>query len=173
MPAETDRAATSADPLTDEVIYASPGVTANRKIGTGIFLALVAAFTIVVAADQGASVIVSTIIGAAFILGFVLYLRIVAPPPFRVVFTATGARYEEQGMAQSEIPWPDVVKVKEERFPNGLAVGLSLYKRAGVKGVHRAFIIYRDDLPGFDDFLGDLKRRVPAETRWNVDVVHE
>ena len=157
----------------DERIYASPGVTTNRKIGTGIFLALVAAFTIFVSAEQGASVVISTIIGALFIGGFIAYLRIVAPPPFRLILSATGLRREEQGMEQLDIAWPNVVKVKEDRFPNGLPIALSVYKRVGVKGLHRSFIVYRDDLPGFEDFLADLKRRVPAETRWNVDIVHE
>jgi hypothetical protein len=155
------------------VIYASPGVTTNRKIGTGIFIALLCAFTVFVAANEGASVWVSTIIAAVFILGFVGYLRIVAPPPFRIIFDAGGLRREEQGMERTQISWADVVKVKEEQFPNGLTVSLSIYKRVGAKGLHRSFILYRDDLPGFDAFMADLKRRVPPETRWNVDIVHE
>lgn len=154
-------------------IYASPGVTTNRKIGTGIFLALIAAFTIFVAAEQGASVIISTIIGALFIGGFIAYLRIVAPVPFRITFDATGLRREEQGMEQQIITWENVVKVKEDRFPNGLSLSVAVYKRVGTKGLHRAFIVFRDDLPGFEDFLADLKRRVPPTTRWNVDIVHE
>jgi hypothetical protein len=154
-------------------VYASPGVTTNRKIGTGIFLALLAAFTIFVAAEQGASVILSTIIGALFIGGFIGYLRIVAPPPFRITFDATGLRREEQGMEQQTIAWENVVKVKEDRFPNGLPISLAIYKRVGAKGLHRSFIVFRDDLPGFEDFLVDLKRRVPPTTRWTVDTVHE
>src|SRR6185437_6930239 len=60
-----------------ETVYASPGVTTNRKIGTGVFLALLAAFTIFVAAEQGANVLISTIIGFLFIAGFIGYLKIV------------------------------------------------------------------------------------------------
>ncbi|MBA3823134.1 MAG: hypothetical protein H0X24_04400 [Ktedonobacterales bacterium] len=163
------------DPATPaaEAIYASPGVTTNRKVGTGIFLVLLAAFTIFVAAEQGVSVVVSTIIGALFIAGFIAYLRIVAPPPFRITLAPDALRREEQGMERIEITWANVVKVKEDRFPNGLPIALSVYKRVGAKGLHRSFIVYRDDLPGFDDFLADLKRRVPAETRWNIDTVHE
>ena len=76
-------------------------------------------------------------------------------------------------MERIEIPWSNVVKVKEERFPNDLPISMSLYKRVGAKGLHRAFIVYRDDLPGFEQFLAELKRRVPAETRWNIEIVHE
>jgi len=162
-------------PATSEAVavYTSPGVTTNRKIGTGIFLALLAVFTIFVAAEQGAPVLVSTIIGVLFIGGFIAYLRIVAPPPFRITFDADGLRREEQGMERIEIAWTNVVKVKEDRFPNNVPISLAIFKRVGAKGLHRAFIIYRDDLPGFEDFLADLKRRVPPETRWNVAIVHE
>lgn len=157
----------------ERTIYASPGVTTNRKIGTGLFLALLAAFTIFVAAEQGASVVISTIIGFLFIIGFIAYLKIIAPPPFRITLTAEGLQREEQGMEQILITWPNLVKVKEDRFPNGLPVSLAIYKRVGVKGLHRSFIVYRDDLPSFDDFLVDLKHHVPPETRWNIDTVHE
>jgi hypothetical protein len=156
-----------------QVIFASPGVPTSRRIGTGVFLGILAMFTIIVAADQGASVVTSTIIGAFFILGFILYLRIVAPAPYRFVFTAAGLRRDEQGMEHIEIPWPHVVKVKEERFPNGLPISVAVYKRVGAKGLHRSFIVYRDDLPGFEDFLVALKQRVPAEARWNIETVHE
>jgi hypothetical protein len=157
----------------ERVIFASPGVTRGRKIGSGIFLALLCGFSIAVAIDQGASVVVSTIIAAIFILGFVGYLKIIAPPPFRMIFDPDTLRREEQGMERIEIPWANVVKVKEERFPNDLPISMSLYKRVGAKGLHRAFIVYRDDLPGFEQFLVELKRRVPAETRWNIEIVHE
>ena len=157
----------------DEQIFASPGVPRNRLIGTGIFLALLGCFTIAIAVDQGASVVVSTIIAFLFIGGFIAYLKIIAPPPFRLIFDATGLRREEQGMERIEISWSNVVKVKEEQFPNGLAISMSLYKRVGAKGLHRSFIVYRSDLPSFDTFLEELKRRVPPETRWNTEIVHE
>ncbi len=170
-----EQAVTPVAPAAPEAVavYASPGVTTNRKIGTGIFLLLLAAFTIFVAAEQGASVVVSTIIGVLFIGGFIAYLRIVAPPPFCITLAPDGLHREEQGMERIEIAWENVVKVKEDRFPNGLPISLAVFKRVGAKGLHRAFIVYRDDLPGFEDFLADLKRRVPPTTRWNIDIVHE
>jgi hypothetical protein len=173
MPLAETGSATSPAALQSVAVYTSPGVTTNRKIGTAIFLALLAAFTIFVAVEQGVPALGSTIIGVLFIGGFIAYLRIVAPPPFRITFDADGLRREEQGMERIEIAWGNVVKVKEDRFPNGLAISLAIFKRVGTKGLHRAFIVYRDDLPGFDDFLADLKRRVPPETRWNIDTVHE
>jgi len=158
---------------TQRRVYASPGVTRGRKIGTGIFLALLGAFTVMVTAVEGVSILVSTIIAVLFITGFIFYLKIVAPPPFQIFFDDDALRREEQGIDQIEISWSAVVKVKEERFPNGLPISLSIYKRVGTKGIHRAFIIYRDDLPEFDAFLADLHQRVPTETRWNVEIAHE
>lgn len=155
------------------VLFTSPGVTQGRKLGTGVFLGVLGAFTVFVAAEQGASVVVSTIIGLAFIAGFVAYLRIVAPPPFQVALDADALRYEEQGMTNVVIPWPHVVKVKEERFPNGLAISLTVYKRVGEKGLHRAFLVWRDDLPAFDQLVAALRARVPPATRWNIETVHE
>lgn len=96
-------AAAPMTPAVTEAVYASPGVTNDRKVGTGIFLAILAAFTIFVAAEQGASVVVSTIIGALFIGGFIAYLRIVAPPPFRITLAPDALRREEQGMERIEI----------------------------------------------------------------------
>ncbi len=155
------------------VVFASPGVTKRRKILTGVFLAALCGFTIAVAIDQGWSVVVSTIIAVIFILGFIGYLKLIAPPPFRIILDPDAIRREEQGMERSDIPWADVVKVKEERFPNNLPISMSLYKRVGAKGLHRAFIVYRDDLPGFEEFLAALKQRVPPETRWNIEITHE
>lgn len=172
-----DAAAATAPPspisAPPERIFTSPGVTVNRKIGTGIFVGLLGLFTLFVAIEQGATVVVSTIIGVVFIGGFIGYLRVVAPPPFRVALAAEALRYEEQGMERVVIPWPNVVKIKEERFPNGLPISLAVYKRVGAKGLHRAFLVWRDDLPAFDELVTALRDHVPATTRWNVETVHE
>lgn len=160
-------------PLDATGVFASPGVPNSRKVGTALFLGVLGLFTIFVAVEQGASVVISTIIGLLFIAGFIFYLRVIAPPPFRLIIDADALRREEQGMEQIVIPWNGLVKVKEERFPNGLPISLAIYKRVGAKGLHRAFIVYRDDLPGFETFLTTLKRSVPAQTRWNIETVHE
>ncbi len=163
-----------ADPsATVEKTFASPGVPRERVIGTGIFLAILGGFTVMVAAIQGASVFISTIIGAAFILGFIGYLRVIAPQPFRVQFGADSLNYQEGGGDETAIPWDKVVRVKEERFPNGLPISVAVYKRVGERGVHRAFLIWRDDLPGFEMFVNTLRERVLPETRWNIETVHE
>lgn len=169
---EIDLGANPADSPVVEV-FASPGVPTSRKIATGIFLAILGGFTLFVAAEQRASVLISTVIGAAFILGFIGYLRIIAPQPFRLSLDADRLVYQEGGADGMVIAWPNVVKVKEERFPNGLPISVTVYKRVGERGLHRAFLIWRDDLPEFEPFLKALRAHVPAETRWNVETVHE
>lgn len=157
----------------DRLTFASPGVPRNRKIGTGIFIALVGAFTLLVAIDQKANVAVSTIIALLFIGGFIFYLRIAAPPPFQIFFDSDALRREEQGAEQISVPWDQIVKVKEERFPSQLPISIAIYKRVGAKGLHRTFIVYRDDLPAFSQFIDELKRRVSADVRWNIEITHE
>jgi hypothetical protein len=165
---------TSSTKQSDErLAFASPGVPRNRKIGTGIFIALVGAFTLLVAADQKANVIISTVIALFFIGGFIFYLRIAAPPPFQIFFDSDAIRREEQGTEQITVPWDQVVKVKEERFPNQLPISIAIYKRVGAKGLHRAFIVYRDDLPAFSQFIDELKNRISADVRWNIEITHE
>ncbi len=116
---------------------------------------------------------VSTIIGVLFILGFIFYLRIVAPAPFVITITPESLRYQEQGMDRQDITWHNVVKVKEERFPNGLPISLAIYKRVGERGLHRAFLVWRDDLPDIEALIAALHEHVPAATRWNIETVHE
>ena len=48
------------------------------------------------------------------------------------------------------IPWTGIAKVKEEVFKNGTSVSITVYKRVGERGLHRSWVVYRDDLPGFD-----------------------
>lgn len=161
------------DAITAEEIFSSPGIPAIRKVGTGIFLSLVALFTLTVALDQGANVWVSTFIAVVFIGGFIYYLSIVAPTPYQILLYADRLERLEAGQDPISIPWSDLVKVKEERFPNKLSVSIALYKRVGEKGLHRAYIVYRDDLPLFEAFILALHARITAATNWKIEITHE
>jgi hypothetical protein len=140
---------------------------------TGVGVTLAAALFAFVALWQGATMLVSSIIGAIFIGGFIAYLWIVAPMPFILRVGVAGLERAERGRETVEIAWPNVAKVKEERFKSGKAVSLTVYKRVGERGLHRAFVVYRDDIPNFDSFLNALRAGVPAERPWIVETVHE
>ena len=115
----------------------------------------------------------STIIGIIFIACFVWYLRIVAPVPFTLTLTADGISRTEQGGEPTFVAWAGAAKIKQEVFKNGTAVSLTLYKRVGERGLHRAWVVYRDDIPHFDDLLVAVRDRLPSETPWIVEQVHE
>ena len=153
--------------------WVSPGVSVPKRILTGIGVALAAAVFFLISLTQGAPMVVSTIIGTVFIGCFVWYLRIVAPAPFTI-------RLDEQGVARTErggdpviIPWNGVAKVKEELFKNGTSVSLTMYKRVGERGLHRAWVVYRDDIPRFDELATALRDALPESTPWIREQVHE
>jgi hypothetical protein len=153
--------------------WVCPGVPYRRRLLTGAGVALAAALFFWLALWQGASMQVSTVIGALFIGGFVWYLRVVAPTPYTLALGAGGIEREERGGAPAAIAWPDVAKVKEERFKNGRSISVTVYKRVGARGLHRAFVVYRDDVDGFDDLVTALRDGLPADRPWLVETVHE
>jgi hypothetical protein len=153
--------------------WVCPGVPHRRRVLTGIGVLLAAVLFFWLALWQGATMLVSTIIGIVFIGGFVGYLRVVAPPAFTVTLDATGVARAERDGSPTLIVWPDVARVKEERFKTGKTVSLTVYKRVGERGVFRAFVVYRDDIADFDGFVRAVRAGMPAEPPWHVVTVHE
>jgi hypothetical protein len=150
-----------------------PGVPLRRKVLTGIGVTLAAAGFFALALWQGASMVVSTIIGAVFIGGFVGYLGVVAPTPFSLRLDATGITRSERGREPSTIAWDRIARIKEEAFKNGRSVSLAVYKRVGTRGVHRAFVVYRDDVNGYDSFHAALRAGVGDGAPWQRETIHE
>ena len=153
--------------------WVSPGVSPVKRLVTGIGVALSAALLFFLAAWQGASMLVSTIIGVVFLGGFVYYLWVVAPAPFTLTVDPGGIARADRAGVPVEIAWANVAKIKEERFKSGRSVSLTVYKRVGERGLHRAFVVYRDDVPDFDGLLSAVRASVPDERPWFVETVHE
>lgn len=152
--------------------FASPGLTARKRYGTAIMLFVLGVFVIGVVFYDGGSVIVSAILGALLIAGFVWYLRLIAPAPFTLSLTDEGLTRQEQGKEAQMIPWGDMARVKEEQFPNGKIIGVMVYARSK-SSVYRALVLWRDDLPQFDAFRQALKASTLPETLWQLETVHE
>jgi hypothetical protein len=153
--------------------WVCPGVSPNKRWLTGGGIALTTAVFIFIAAREGAAMWVSTAIGVVFIGCFIWYLRIVAPMPFTLRLDAMGITRTERGGEPTTIPWMGLARVKEESFPNGKPVSLAVYKRVGERGVHRAFVVYRDDIPRFDAFLAAVRAALPGDVPYQRETVHE
>jgi hypothetical protein len=153
--------------------WVCPGVSYRKRVITGIGVALAATLFFFLAAWQGSSMVVSTIVGVVFLGGFVGYLMIVAPTPFTLALDAEGVRRLEPRRDPITIAWSAIARVKEERFKSGKSVSLAVYKRVGERGVHRAFVVYRDDISDFDGFLAAVRAGLPEGRPWLVETVHE
>ena len=153
--------------------WVSPGVSVRKRWLTGIGVAIAAVIFFWIALSEGASMLVSTVIGVVFIGCFVWYLQSVAPAPFTIRLDDRGvSRTEASGEVQSA-GWDGIAKIKEEVFKNGTSVSLTLYKRVGERGLHRSWVAYRDDLPDFDGLAEALRAGLPEDTPWIRERVHE
>lgn len=154
-------------------IWVSPGVSVRKRWLTGAGVALAAAVFFLIALKEGGSMLVSTLIGVVFIGCFVWYLRVVAPTPFTVTLDADGVTRAEKDGEPALIAWGSVAKIKEEVFKNGTSVSVTVYKRVGERGLHRAWVAYRDDLPNFDGLIHALHDHLPEGAPWIRETVHE
>ena len=166
---ESSQAAVSQPPS----IWASPGVSVRKRWLTGAGVALAAAVFFLIALKEGGSMLVSTLIGVVFIGCFVWYLRVVAPTPFTVTIDADAVTRADREGEPAAIPWGGVAKVKEEVFKNGTSVSVTVYKRVGERGLHRAWVVYRDDLPDFDGLVSALRDHLPESAPWIRETTHE
>jgi hypothetical protein len=153
--------------------WRSPGVGIRKRLLTGLGVVVAAAVFIIIALSQGASMAVSTGIGIVFIGGFVWYLVTVAPTPFDIIIDSENLIRVERGRDPVVIPWTGVAKVKEELFKNGTSVSVTVYKRVGERGLHRSWVVYRDDLPDFAALVAAMRKHVPESSPWHREYVHD
>jgi len=169
-PAETFPTPTASGAIGE---WVCPGVSVRKRWMTGVGVACAAVLFFFIALSQGATMLVSTLIGVVFIGAFVWYLVSVAPEPFTIRLDAQGVTRADRGAEPALIPWDRVAKIKEEVFKNGTSVSLTMYKRVGERGLHRAWVVYRDDVPHFDALRDALRAGLPTETPWIREQVHE
>lgn len=153
--------------------WVGPGVSVRKRWLTGVGVALAAALFFFIAVREGAPGLVGTIIGVVFIGCFVWYLTIVAPTPFTILLDDAGITRTERGGEPVVIAWENVAKIKEEHYKKGTLVSITVYKRVGERGLHRAWVVYRDDIPRFDDFVAAVRAGLPEGTPWFREQVHE
>ncbi len=155
-------------------IFIGPGVSRFKQIVTlsGVFA--ITALVLWIAIHQGASAIGSTISAIVFIIGFVLYLRIVAPIPFTINIEPQALIKRSRDGEEIALPWSEVTRIKEEFFPNGKRISITVYRKVtDPEQKAKAWAVYRDDVTDLDGLAEALKQAIPETCQWQSETVHE
>jgi hypothetical protein len=134
----------------------------------------IVALVLWIALHQGASAVGSTIIAILFIAGFVYYLSLVAPVPFTITLGPDSLVKKSKKGEVIALPWDQLTRVKEEFFPNGKRIGITVYRQVTEPGQKaKAWAVYRDDVNDLDGLAAALKQAIPATCTWQSETVHE
>ncbi|GAC1393543.1 MAG: hypothetical protein NVS4B11_29640 [Ktedonobacteraceae bacterium] len=155
-------------------IFIGPGVSRFKQVVTIIGVLAVTALVLWIAIHQGASAVGSTIAAIVFIGGFVLYLRIVAPIPFTISIEPQALVKRSLNGEEIALPWSELTRVKEEFFPNGKRISITVYRKVtDPKQKAKAWAVYRDDVTDLDGMAEALKLAIPEMCQWQSETVHE
>ena len=141
-------------------IFIGPGLSPFKRIVTIIAVLGITALVLWIAVHQGASAAGSTIVAVVFIIGFIIYLRIIAPVPFTITL--------EPGSLE------DLTRIKEEFFSNGKRIGITVYRKTTApQQKAKAWAVYRDDVTDIDSLAEALKQAIPETCQWSSETVHD
>ena len=160
--------------VTQARVFVGPGLSPFKRIVTILGVLGVTALVLWIAIHQGVSAVGSTISATVFILGFALYLRIVAPIPFTIELGQTALVKHSRNGEVIAIPWSDLTRIREEFFPNGKRIGVIAYRKVSEpQQKAKAWAVYRDDVKDIDALAEALKATIPASCSWQSETVHE
>jgi hypothetical protein len=155
-------------------VFIGPGLSPFKRVVTILGVIGIIALVLWIAIHQGASAVASTIIAILFILGFVYYLRLVAPVPFTIALEPVALVKRSRNGEAIEIAWEDLTRIKEEFFPNGKRIGITAYRKPKTpEQKTKAWAVYRDDVTDIDALAAALKQAIPATCEWHSETVHE
>ncbi len=155
-------------------VFIGPGVSRFKQIATIGGVLAVTALVLWIAIHQGASAVGSTIAAIVFIFGFVLYLRIVAPIPFTINIEPQALVKRGRDGEEIALPWPSLTRIKEEFFPNGKRISITVYRTVtDPTQKAKAWAVYRDDVTDIDGLAESLKSAIPETCQWQSETVHE
>lgn len=158
----------------NEHTFIGPGLSPFKRIVTALGVIGVTILVMWVALHEGLPAVGSTIVAVLFILGFVVYLRLIAPVPFTIELEEGALVKRSSNGEVIEVKWQDLARVKEEFFPNGKRIGLIAYRKpAAPEQKTKAWAVYRDDVTDLDGLAQALKQRIPATCQWQSETVHE
>lgn len=163
---------------TREKVFVGPGLSPFKRIvtilGVVSIIALVLWIGIYEGIFHGGSAVGSTIVAILFILGFVYYLRLIAPVPFTIHLEETALVKRNKNGEAVEIRWEDLTRIKEEFFHNGKRIGLTAFRRpSSPQQKAKAWAVYRDDVTDIDGLAEALREVIPETCEWLSETVHD
>ena len=162
-----------------EQIFIGPGLSLFKRIVTSLLMLGLVALVFWIAvyqhnAHNDVSVVGSTIAAIFFIGGFTYYLKLIAPVPFTIKLSLEGVNKSNKRGETIMLTWNELTRVKEEFFPNGTRIGITLYRKVSQPGQKaKAWAVYRDDVTDLDGLAKALKQAIPETCQWQSETVHE
>ena len=155
-------------------MFVGPGLSPFKRIVTMLGVLGLTALVLWIALHQGVSAVGSTIVAILLITGFVIYLRIVAPMPFTITLEPEALVKRNRNGEVVEVRWEDLTRIKEEFFPNGKRIGVTVYRKpTSPEQKTKAWAVYRDDVTDIDSLAEALKQAIPDTCQWVSETVHE
>lgn len=159
-------------------VFIGPGLSPFKRLATifGVMciIALVLWIGLYQGFFQGGSAVGSTIVAVLFILGFIYYLRLVAPMPFTIKLEEAALVKRSKNGEAIEVRWEDLTRIKEEFFPNGKRISITAFRKpATPQEKPKAWAVYRDDVTDLDGLAEALKEAIPDTCTWASETVHE
>lgn len=155
-------------------VFVGPGLSPFKRVVTIIGVLGLTAVVLWIAIHQGISAIGSTIAAIVFITGFAIYLRIIAPVPFTIILEPDRLVKRSRNGEVIELRWEDLTRIKEEFFPNGKRISVTVYRKpSSPEQKAKAWAVYRDDVTDIDGLAETLKQTIPDTCRWESEIVHE
>ncbi len=155
-------------------VFIGPGIRPAKLILTLVGVLGIIVIVLLIAIREGASAIGSTIVGLLFIVGFLIYLRIVAPVPFTITLEPEALVKRSRNGEVIEVRWEELTRIKEEFFPNGKRISVTVYRKpTSPQQKAKAWAVYRDDVTDIDRLAETLKGAIPETCRWESETVHE
>src|SRR5438552_2940208 len=164
----------ASSPIAQRQVFIGPGLSRFKMVVTLLGVFGVVALVLWIAIHQGASALGSTIVAILFIIGFLIYLRIVAPIPFTITLEPASLVKRSRDGEAIEVRWEDITRVKEEFFPNGKRISVTVYRKTtSPEQKAKVWAVYRDDVTDLDGLAEALKQTLPETATWQSETVHE
>jgi hypothetical protein len=155
-------------------VFVGPGLSPFKRIVTIIAVLGITILVLWIALRQGPSALGSTIAAIILITGFVIFLRIIAPVPFTITLEPEALVKRSSKGEVIELRWEELTRIKEECFPNGKRIGITVYRKPKTpEQKAKAWAVYRDDVTDIDGLADALKQAIPETCEWTSETVHD